>query len=236
MLKVHEIVPTIQGEGRSMGRLVVFLRLSSCNLACSWCDTPFTWNWVGTKFAHPDKYDQKTETHLMTPEQVFAEVHKHGRNAVVVSGGEPLLQQPELILVCRLLKEAGYWIEVETNGTKAPDDELMATVDQFNCSPKLSNSGPDNSEARRIRPEALDKLASTEQTIFKFVISNETDMEEALVLVGHYKMKRVYLMAEGKTKEEQDSRTKWVFALSRKYGFFFTPRLHIQRWGDKRGC
>src|SRR5271170_594917 len=101
-LKVNEIYgPVQQGEGKSSGLDVLFLRLSGCNLACSWCDTPYTWNWVGTKFVHPEKYDPMKEISFMDTNEVKVELDKLNTKAVVISGGEPMLQQKPLLPLIR---------------------------------------------------------------------------------------------------------------------------------------
>ena len=228
--------PTIQGEGKSAGKEVMFLRTSGCNLACIWCDTPYTWNWEGTKFQHPEKFDPKKEVHKTKTSEIVAKLRELGPRvkSLVISGGEPLLQQKRLLETVEILRAHNYWIEVETNGTQVPDDEFVSFIDQINCSPKLSNSGPDNPLSKREVPKALEKLASLEKTTFKFVVTSEQDMVEILHLVQKYKMKNVYLMPEGRTKAEQESRQHEIEKISAEYGFTFSPRLHVLKWGTKR--
>src|ERR1035437_8518588 len=120
MLKINEIFgPTIQGEGKSAGMPVAFLRLAICNLHCFKCDTPFTWFYEGSKSKHIDgiQFKKTTEIHLMSNEEVVKFLSKTGMKHLIVSGGEPLLQQRELIPLLKILKESGWFIEVETNGT-----------------------------------------------------------------------------------------------------------------------
>jgi 7-cyano-7-deazaguanosine (preQ0) biosynthesis protein QueE len=236
MLLVNEIFgPTIQGEGKTAGKVVMFLRLAGCNLACIWCDTPYTWNWVGTKFQHPEKYRKEKEVHKMTVDEVIRKVEKRNCKALVISGGEPMLQMRELVVLSERLKKQGWWIEIETNGTVVPSDSFLEVVDQINCSPKLSNSGPDNPLRKRIIPQALTKLASCPKTIFKFVVSCSSDIPEILDLVNRFQMKQVYLMPEGKTRREQLERQEEVKQLCKQFGFYFSPRLQVLQWDQKRG-
>lgn len=237
MLKVNEIFgPTIQGEGRTANKEVVFLRLSTCNLACVWCDTPYTWNWEGTKFEHPNKYSKQKEQHLMSIEQVYTKLNGIGSQvkSLVISGGEPFLQQKQLIPLLTQLKSEGWWIEVETNGTIIPEEDSINLIDQVNCSPKLANSGPDNRASMRERPEALKALAVLPKTYFKFVVVADPDIPEILALVQKYEMKQVYLMPEGRTKEEQEARQNLVQQLAQANNFEFSPRLHVLKWGNQR--
>jgi len=235
-LKVNEIYgPVKQGEGKSAGKEVMFVRLALCNLHCSWCDTPYTWNWIGTNFKHPDKHDPKKEVRIMDYDEILRHLFLKSRTvqAVVLSGGEPMVQQGRLIGLLQLLKRHSYWIEVETNGTIAPTNKFLSLVDQINCSPKLSNS--DNSQAQRERPHALQTLAQSSKTNFKFVVATPVDIEEILGLVNKYQFRDVYLMPQGRTKNEICSSQDLVQSLCTQHGFHFTSRLHILEHGNKRG-
>ena len=111
-MKVSEIFSSIQGEGLNAGKQAVFLRLALCNLACEWCDTKYTWDWKN--------YDYASEVKEMSIEQVKADLLKPGVKHLVLTGGEPMLQQGELWPLLQSLKETGFFIEIETNGTLLP--------------------------------------------------------------------------------------------------------------------
>ena len=110
-----EIFESLQGEGRNMGRPCVFVRFAGCNLACPWCDTD-----VSCRFS-------------ATLDELLKEISGFRAKSVVLTGGEPTLvdAMPELVAA---LKERGYWIAVETNGTS--DAEWLQFVDYVACSPK----------------------------------------------------------------------------------------------------
>ncbi len=110
-----EVFESLQGEGRNSGRPCVFIRFAGCNLACHWCDTPL-------KARFSAKLDE-----------LVAEAKSFRVRSVVLTGGEPAVQEgmPELVAA---LKREGFWIAVETNGTKSPD--WFAFVDYVACSPK----------------------------------------------------------------------------------------------------
>jgi 7-cyano-7-deazaguanosine (preQ0) biosynthesis protein QueE len=225
-LKVNEIFgPTIQGEGPSQGKEVMFIRLALCNLHCSWCDTPYTWNWKQYKVAD--------EVHEMDNDVILKAVEK--TRAVVISGGEPFLQQRNLLTLVGELSKREYWIEVETNGTIEPEPLFFTLLNRVNCSPKLSNSG--ESFETRIKPAVMSWLASSHKVFFKFVVGNKTDMDEVLELVQIFLIDpdRVYLMPLGKTREELARTTEMVRGLATQYGFHFSSRLHVELWGTKRG-
>ncbi len=235
-LTVNEVFgPTFQGEGRYAGRACAFLRLAYCNLSCIWCDTPFTWNWTGTDFIHPDKYDKDKETHDMTNAEIVARISKFDVGHLVISGGEPLLQQTRLIPFLRMLKASGpYFVEVETNGTIMPTKEFLPWVDQINCSPKLSNSG--DATHLRIKPKVLQFLTHCNKVDFKFVIGPRQEIDEVegfRALFGISK-ERVWLMPLGKTKDELKANS-FIEYIAKAQGFNFSPRLQIETYGDKRG-
>lgn len=239
MLKVNEIFgPTIQGEGKTAGKEVLFLRLSTCNLHCIWCDTPYTWNWEGTKHAHPKKFDKAKELHEMGYFEVISKLQTLGKDKVkslVISGGEPLLQQDSLLPLLQTLHTYGWWIEIETNGTIAPRSEVIEVVNQFNCSPKLSNNVADSKTAR-VRPMALNTLTACEKVYFKFVVASDKDIEEITEYVQSFHMvpSRVYLMPLGMTREELEQTRDKTKKLASDFGYNFSDRLHVVQFGGIR--
>ena len=98
--------PTVQGEGASAGRRCGFVRLGRCNQQCQWCDEPQTWAW--------DRFDPAAELHEMAVDDVVAAVEAMDVDMVVVTGGEPLLQQQGLEALLRAFKRDGKRVEIET--------------------------------------------------------------------------------------------------------------------------
>ena len=226
MLLVSEIFgPTLQGEGPSVGRRCGFLRLGGCNLDCSWCDTPYTWDWRRFRPEH--------ELRRMEAVEVVAAVAAMGVDMLVVTGGEPLLQGRGLRPLLAAARQRGWRVEVETNGTVAPSRALAEGVDRFNVSPKLANSGVD--EERRVRPAALAALRDTGRAIFKFVAAAVEDLDEIEDLARRHALAPVYVMPEGTTAEVVVARLRELADPVLARGFHLTPRLHILLWGDGRG-
>jgi organic radical activating enzyme len=222
-----EIFYSLQGEGVTMGAPSVFLRLALCNLACSWCDTRYTWDW--------ERHEQSREVVSLEVRQVEDRIVKHGCRHLVITGGEPLLQQQDLALLAPSLKDRGFYLEVETNGTIGPEPELIRDIDQWNVSPKLHNSG--NSMERRELPQVMETFRGLLNAHFKFVLAAPDDIEEVRSLVKRYDLpkERVILMPEGQTPEAVQSRSRWVSQACVEEGFRFSTRLHILLWGDERG-
>ncbi|MCI4645335.1 MAG: 7-carboxy-7-deazaguanine synthase QueE [Hyphomonadaceae bacterium] len=234
-----EIFEALQGEGASMGRPSVFLRTSQCNLHCVWCDTPYTWNFKGTEFVHRDgtKFDRTRETVDMDVPDVAARLMAATPRRLVLTGGEPLLQQRELGALCAALKAAdpAWHVEIETNGTIAPTGEAEPLIDQFNVSPKLAHSG--NAAALALKPDLLAWYAGDARATFKFVISAPEDIAEVDEIVAQSAIPatRVYLMPEGTDSATLRARAAWLEPLCLAHGYNFSDRLHIHLHGDTRG-
>ncbi|MBC7980685.1 MAG: 7-carboxy-7-deazaguanine synthase QueE [Armatimonadetes bacterium] len=239
-----EIFHTLQGEGVSVGMPAVFVRLALCNLHCIWCDTDHTWNFEGTPWKHEKdavagyaKYRKEDVIIELSVGEVSELVREFGCRRVVLTGGEPLLQEHELLELIRLLREDGqeWFFEIETNGTKMPGDGMAAEVQQFNVSPKLGNSRM--SEATRLNSKVLESLSKTGKAWFKFVIQGEGDISEVTSIVEGLGLPRdkVILMPEGRTVAELDKVAGWLAGRCRELGFRFSDRLHVRLWGDKRG-
>lgn len=239
-----EIFHSIQGEGVSMGVPSVFVRASLCNLHCQWCDTDYTWNWENTPWQHERdaepgyrKYSKADYLIEMNTAEVAEKIASFRCSNVIITGGEPLLQDEQWLAVIHELttKDPCYRFEVETNGTLVPSRQLDARINQYNVSPKLENSA--NPANLRLKPEALDFFAKSSKAWFKFVVSQSTDLSEIEQLIARNKLprERVILMPEGGNNTTLDERRSWLADVCIKHGFRFSDRLHVQLWGSKRG-
>lgn len=239
-----EIFHTIQGEGVSMGVPSVFVRASLCNLHCTWCDTDYTWNWENTPWTHENdssanykKFKKSEYLREISVVEVATLITKYDCENVILTGGEPLLQQGAWQQLIEILKQrnANYSFEVETNGTQLPTEELSALIDQFNISPKLENSG--NSKDLRENSAALEFFANLDKAWFKFVVTCPEDIQEVHDIQQRYKIskKRILLMPEGRDDETLQAKRLWLADYCRDNGYRYSDRLHIQLWGSKRG-
>lgn len=234
-----EIFASVQGEGPSAGAPVAFIRLSRCNLACTWCDTAYTWRWDGDDTAsdrpHRDgtTYDRKANQITLDPADAAARIAALGLRRLVITGGEPLLQGAALADLVDALPDME--IEIETNSTTRAPGALDIRVDQYNVSPKLAHSG--NRAELALIEERLDTYAIDPRAFFKFVIAEPSDLDEVLALHARHRFRRghVFLMPEGTDSEILRERSKWLAPLCVEQGFRFTDRLHIHLFGDTRG-
>lgn len=112
MYKVNDIFSSLQGEGHHTGRAATFVRFAGCNLRCPFCDTDFT------------LYRE------MSAEEIVESVKQYTTRFVVLTGGEPSLQIDDALVAA--LHEAGFYIAVETNGTRL----LPEGIDWVTVSPK----------------------------------------------------------------------------------------------------
>jgi organic radical activating enzyme len=125
----------------------------------------------------------------------------------------------------------GQFQEIETNGTIVIEDDLFTIINQINCSPKLSNSGM--SAKQRINPDAIKRIMEHSNYQFKFVISNEEDIEELFhdfVVPFNIPLSKVVCMPGLDDAANFEERTRFVMEMSKKYKFRGLTRLHIAAW------
>lgn len=223
---------TLQGEGPSIGRSAVFLRLHLCNLACTFkdgsiCDAWYTWK--------KDTLEYQTEAMFMSYPDIVHQITKHPTTLLVITGGEPLIHSEHILHLIKLLPS--YWeVEIETNGTLRPLSSFKTYGNRvaFNCSPKLSNSG--NSLARSINPSVIACLKTEYRSIFKFVASSLEDLEEIAEFVKTHSIHKtkVFIMPEGVDARVLKNRMKKFAEYIKEQNWRLTPRLHIMIWGNQR--
>lgn len=231
------IFATIQGEGVTAGAPAVFLRLQDCNLHCGkdnigWqCDAWYTWDKTTPEFwkerSNRDIEDVAQDVNSAWLE-TFSDIELDQR--LVITGGEPLLQQVKIASLLDMLKE--WDVEIETNGTVVPHESLTSC--QFNCSPKLASSG--NSLRTRYRPEAIKAIASMPDSWFKFVVSVPKDEEEISSMIEECNIppQRVLIMSEGTDTKTLSAHNPHIVQVANRIGGTAIERNHIFWFGDKR--
>ena len=226
-MKISEIFYSIQGEGMLAGVPSVFVRTSGCNLRCTWCDTPYT-SWA------PEGEEQALDA-------ILSKVTGYGATHVVVTGGEPMIQENVVPLTQRL-KDSGLHITIETAGTVYQP----AVCDLMSISPKLANSIPEKREGGRwamqhgrlrYQPEVLKRLMADYPYQLKFVIAAPEDLEEVKTILAQTEAdhSRVILMPEGTDIEKLHERARWLSEICKTTRFRYGPRLHIDLYGNQRG-
>ncbi len=224
-MQLAELFHSIQGEGRFVGTPSVFIRTSGCNLRCWFCDTPYT-SW------HP-------EGRAWALDEILEWVSQYPSVDVVLTGGEPLLV-PDLVPLAQALHDRGHRITIETAGTV----DLPVVADLMSISPKLGNSTPIGDEwaarhdARRHAPEVIRRLVRDYDCQFKFVIDQPIDIEEVadwLTEFPEVTPDQVYLMPQATTAKSLQQKSEWIEQAATERGWKFSPRLHIELFGSRRG-
>jgi len=173
----------------------------------------------------------------MPLDQIVEQVKAYPARHVVVTGGEPLIA-PEVVPLTERLRGLGLHITIETAGT------VFASVacDLMSISPKLSNSTPEGEWAARhdrlrIQPAVLQELMKRYEYQLKFVIEKPADVDEAGALAGQLGAppERVILMPEGTDRDRLRERSVWLAEICKQEGFRFSPRLHVDLYGNRRG-
>jgi len=268
-LPVAEHFYSIQGEGRYMGRPAVFLRTAGCNFLCggtaaarayegteyatetramadnlaegqgTWvCDTIAEWM-DGNQYTIEELYDYWDEEGYL--KNVDNGAH------IVITGGEPLLHEESLTAFLNRLNREGHepFVEVETNGSIYPGEALRTHIDQFNISPKLSNSGMERERrydseifSRYVQQHMGENAQNTANADFKFVVGTPGDWAEIaddfLEQFGVPK-ENVYLMPAGGTEDDLTLTRGDVVELAKQHAVQYTDRLQIVIWNQATG-
>jgi 7-carboxy-7-deazaguanine synthase len=225
-LPVVEIFgPTLQGEGRVIGLKTMFVRFAGCDYACSWCDTPYTWNPAELAPAEP-----------LAPAEIAARLTalSGGCRDVTLTGGNPALH--DLGPLVRLLRAAGWRVHVETQGSVAP--AWLAEADTVTLSPKGPTSG------MRTDWDVLARaVAMARDPDLKVVVFDEADYEYA-VEVGR-RFPGVPLTLQVGNRVGQEGAEDWLRKLDllaaraladpRLPRVRVLPQLHVLLWGNRRG-
>ena len=232
-----EIFYSIQGEGVSIGKPAIFVRLSQCNLHCVWCDTPYTWNWENTKFSHPKKANRKESQVEISIDEIIKIIGNYPCKRIILTGGEPFIQQEELAILIQKLRfiDSTYFFEIETNGTFEPSVSFDKLINQYNVSTKLSNCG--DTEKLRIKTDAMAFFSKSEKSNFKFVIETQPDLDEIQSLEKQFSIPRdkILLMPQAQTKEALQKQQEELIETCKTFGYTYSDRLHIRIYGDKKG-
>jgi organic radical activating enzyme len=208
------------------------------------CDSTSQWLWRG---------EDKDFQYLIDrwKEQGIYEDIKNGTIHIIWTGGEPTIKQHQEAIV----NFHKYWksvdpsvnkiisgglvttdqvtafSEIETNGTIVIDDPLLIYINQINSSPKLSNSGLDAKQ--RINPDAIKRIMEHSHYQFKFVISNEEDIQEMFrdfIVPFNIPLKNVVVMPGMDSQDQYHERTHFILEMAKKYKFRGLSRLHISAY------
>jgi 7-carboxy-7-deazaguanine synthase len=205
MLRITEIFFSIQGESSHAGRPCVFVRLTGCNLRCTWCDSEYTF----------------TGGERMSLDDVIAQVKSYGCNLVEVTGGEPLAHKEAFELIERLCND-GFEVLIETSGSIdiTPVDRRAKLILDVKC--------PGSGEADKNRWSNLDELRPHDEV--KFVIADRTDYEFAKAVIADRQLERTtVLLSPVWGRMDPKSLAEWM--LADRLPARFQTQLHKHIWG-----
>lgn len=221
--EVTEIFTSLQGEGMRIGMLSTFVRLSRCNLSCSFCDTTYSW-----------KAGEMVEPQVMTAEDIAAQVQAPD---VVLTGGEPMLH--DLAPLLDLLD--GRFVTVETNGTMFRPDPRVGL---WSVSPKLGSS--QQKPNKRVLREYVSQVPDRLQ--LKFVVDGREDLDAVKALLEELPGATsvpIVIQPVGRPGESRDAYCQRLAKLFeaeiqpdgfwKAYALRVLPQYHKLLWGEKRG-
>lgn len=231
-LPVSETFLSVQGEGSLTGIPSFFIRLSGCNLRCTWCDTPYA-SW-------------QPEGRLIAIADIVRQAVAGGARHAVITGGEPMIF-PHVVDLTRQLQHAGMHVTIETAGTV----HQPVACDLISISPKLSSSTPAHDdprdpsgrwharhEARRLNVAVLQQLIDEHAARqLKFVACRPRDLDEIQALLGQLRTvapEEVMLMPEGVSRRDPAD-LQWVVRACIERNWRYCHRVHIELFGNTRG-
>lgn len=217
--------PTVQGEGRLIGRKTMFVRFAGCDYACSWCDTKYAW-----------EPSQLAPSEALEPDGIVErlEAAAGGCRQVTLSGGNPALH--DLGPLVRRLRARGWATHAETQGSLAP--AWLAELDALTVSPKGPSSGMATDW-----PALAACLALARDADLKLVVFDELDYEHAVEVRRRFP--DVPLTLQVGNRVGADKAEERLAALRRLVATVLAdprlgdvrvlPQLHVMLWGEARG-
>ena len=210
-LMINEIYYSIQGESSYMGKPCIFIRLTYCNLRCSYCDSEYTF------------YDGEE----LLIDDIIKKIKQYPCNLVEVTGGEPLFQENCIILLNRLVEEK-YEVLLETSGSLSIENvpkEVINIID-FKC--------PTSKMMKKNLWENVDHIKPQDQ--IKFVIGNREDYEWAKNKIKEYKLTKKCDLLMSPVYDEIDSKKIVEWILEDSLDVRFQIQLHKEIWNpEKKG-
>lgn len=234
MTKILEIFKSIQGEGKYIGVPSIFVRFATCNLACNWCDTKYSWYEMG-KIEREDviKYIKSLPMY----------------NHVAFTGGEPLIEENQNTTrsIIQNVMKSDSKITIETNGTIFPEKDLLSMMKHkgfWSISPKLQymDLKPDRMYSNEYSMNTLHAFDIIENRQWKFVITDATDIDKINWLLQnniiHTSIDNpIIVQPNGQTPDYNKSCRELAeyLIVYDMTNFRVLPQFHKICWGNKRG-
>ena len=171
----------------------------------------------------------------MNVKALINSISRYQSKHLVITGGEPMIQQRQLLPLIKKIKELGYFIEIETNCTILPEENFDQLIDQWNVSPKLASSINDK-RSREIESCYL-FFSNHSKCYFKYVINDSDDLRELQDLVEKYRIPagKIILVPQGNNRNDIIARGIWLSEICKKNGYILSLRLQVLLWSNQRG-
>ncbi len=214
----------LQGEGKNLGKKMILLRLAGCNIQCPDCDTMYSW-----------KFLEKDQLLSYTKEKLLKEIYKINNekniNYLLITGGEPSIWEKPLLEL--FLSLDLFYFDIETSGYTEwslikNHKEIQKRI-HFNISPKIGALNPkvdlDIKNIQILKQPPLNYIVKIVTSIHTF----KKDLKKIEEMIQYYNipLSKIYLMPFAKTREELLRESDFLIEQCFKYGFEFSPRLHI---------
>ncbi len=227
-LRVAETFISRQGEGKLTGADSFFIRTSGCNLRCWFCDTPYaSWQPTGTAWSI---------------DSIVNAVVESDQPHVVLTGGEPLLPK-ESVELCRVLRQQGYHVTIETAGTidRKIECDLMSISPKFFSSAPAAEEHPNWNRRHHRRRQSVETIAALIDRAadfqLKFVCDSAADYDELVEMVDRLGVEssNVWVMPQGSTIDAINAAINWLKPWCEQQGFRYCDRHQIRWYGNRRG-
>lgn len=223
--------PVWQGEGPYAGRICHFLRLATCNLTCTWCDTAWCWD--------RKHYNLNTTCPPQPVDHIINTIKNTHPHLTILTGGEPLMHahNPALHKLLQATSNTTTW-HIETNGTIIPPPTISDHITHWTISPKLTPQG--DPHKKRIKPKALHhyaNLARQNKAIFKIVATNPDDINQATQLAETYNIpaRNMWIMPEGTNPHQLLETARTIANKTLEAGYNLTLRQQTLLYGNQKG-
>lgn len=266
-VSVAEIFQSVQGEGRHTGVNSIFFRTAGCNYLCGGqlaadeyegTDYEKQTQGMANGLANGDEegewvcdtIDEWMDDSSYSVEEIYERFEDEGWTEaidegahLILTGGEPMVQQGELADLVSYFEDQGHdpFVEVETNGSIYPDEEIREHIDQYNISPKLTNAGMRKDVV--YHPENMRRFAQLNEVEdvnadLKIVVNDKSDWEEVrddYVEQDWFDKSNIFLMPAGLNQEKIGLSDEDVAELSVENNLNYSDRLQVRIWNEVTG-
>jgi 7-carboxy-7-deazaguanine synthase len=230
IILVEPLHLVLQGEGINIGKKMILMRLAGCNIQCPDCDTIYSWRFSSL---------EKKKLLFYYGEKIIEQIQhfKNSTNHLLITGGEPALWEENLVNLIHHLPN--FYFDIETSGysewSLLKSHQLLEKI-QFNISPKIGVLKP----KKDLDIKDIKILQNPPIHYIIKIVTSKNNFKEDLIQIQklikefHIPTEKIFLMPFGKRRQEIIEQSEYLIEQCFKYGFQFSPRLHILLFDDQR--